>query len=423
VAAPVSNSVYFPMSVERLPEAKGHAMTERERLLRAIESEPDDDAPRLIYADWLEENGDEDRSRFIRLQCEYSRRFPNRGWPLAPHPEADALATEIEGLLARHRDAWTAGLPKWARGERFERGFPHVWRMTGKQFLDDAAAIRAVTPLGSLSLRLLNGREPAVFASPHLAGVSKLMANGAQLTDAGVEAIVASAHLGRVRCLWLGRDSMDDSRDANKLTDAAAVALASAGNLPSLIYLELAGHRKITFAGIKALTESPHRAGLTRLNVSGGPGGADVGELFRAPGFRLKTLEELILDWRKLEDAGAAALAGSRGLSRLSGLHLSANGIKDRGAEALAASPHLGGLYWLSLWSNNVGDAGAAAIAASPHLKSLRRLHLGNNRRVTDAGARALLAAGRVWDSLGLEGTGVSPAIIEEAKARCRPPS
>ena len=42
-------------------------------LLDACKDEPDDDAPRLVLADWLEEYGDEsdrDRAEFIRLQIE-----------------------------------------------------------------------------------------------------------------------------------------------------------------------------------------------------------------------------------------------------------------------------------------------------------------------------------------------------------------
>src|SRR5207247_2362789 len=30
---------------------------------------PEDNTPRLVLADWLEENGDPDRAEFIRLQC------------------------------------------------------------------------------------------------------------------------------------------------------------------------------------------------------------------------------------------------------------------------------------------------------------------------------------------------------------------
>lgn len=37
-------------------------------LLRAILDEPNSDEPRLIYSDYLEENGDLDRAEFIRLQ-------------------------------------------------------------------------------------------------------------------------------------------------------------------------------------------------------------------------------------------------------------------------------------------------------------------------------------------------------------------
>src|SRR5215471_12355627 len=37
--------------------------------LRDICEHADDDTPRLIYADWLEENGEPLRAEFIRVQC------------------------------------------------------------------------------------------------------------------------------------------------------------------------------------------------------------------------------------------------------------------------------------------------------------------------------------------------------------------
>lgn len=42
----------------------------REPLIAKILAEPDDDGPRLVYADWLEEAGESDRAKFIRVQCE-----------------------------------------------------------------------------------------------------------------------------------------------------------------------------------------------------------------------------------------------------------------------------------------------------------------------------------------------------------------
>lgn len=41
-------------------------MTDRERLLRAIAAEPDEDTPRLAFADLVEEEGDPERGAFIR---------------------------------------------------------------------------------------------------------------------------------------------------------------------------------------------------------------------------------------------------------------------------------------------------------------------------------------------------------------------
>ena len=41
--------------------------------LEDITAHPDDDAPRLIFADWLEEKGDSDRAEFIRVQIERAR--------------------------------------------------------------------------------------------------------------------------------------------------------------------------------------------------------------------------------------------------------------------------------------------------------------------------------------------------------------
>ena len=48
-------------------------MTDGEALLAAIIAHPEEDAPRLIYADWLEENGQGERAEFIRVQVELAR--------------------------------------------------------------------------------------------------------------------------------------------------------------------------------------------------------------------------------------------------------------------------------------------------------------------------------------------------------------
>lgn len=58
-------------------------MTPHDAFLESIIAAPDDDAPRLIYADWLEENGEPERAEFIRVQCAIAK---DRICRVAPTP-------------------------------------------------------------------------------------------------------------------------------------------------------------------------------------------------------------------------------------------------------------------------------------------------------------------------------------------------
>ena len=50
-----------------MPSAEERAFFDR------IRDEPAEDGPRLIFADWLDENGQPDRAEFIRLQVALER--------------------------------------------------------------------------------------------------------------------------------------------------------------------------------------------------------------------------------------------------------------------------------------------------------------------------------------------------------------
>jgi uncharacterized protein (TIGR02996 family) len=78
-------------------------------LLAAIRESPDDDAPRLIYADWLEEHGDEkDRAHaeLIRAQVEMAR------LPLDDDRRAELLHRE-DKLRHRHAFMERLGFKPW----------------------------------------------------------------------------------------------------------------------------------------------------------------------------------------------------------------------------------------------------------------------------------------------------------------------
>src|SRR6476469_3629321 len=87
---------------------------EEARLLARVCAEPDDDLPRLVYADWLDEHGDP-RGEFIRVQIALSRR----------EDRAEvSLADRERDLLYHHRSDWLARLDEHWRGDAvFERGF------------------------------------------------------------------------------------------------------------------------------------------------------------------------------------------------------------------------------------------------------------------------------------------------------------
>lgn len=81
----------------------------------AILAAPAADLPRLVYADYLEENGRAERAEFIRLQCENAVVLDGR------FTAGDIVTrTRAANLLTEFGDAWLGGGPvhhQW-RGER-----------------------------------------------------------------------------------------------------------------------------------------------------------------------------------------------------------------------------------------------------------------------------------------------------------------
>jgi uncharacterized protein (TIGR02996 family) len=91
-------------------------MTHDQAFLQAICEAPEDDTPRLVYADWLEENGQPERAQFIRVQCERERLPPD-------DPAVPALLAREKKLLRGRRKRWQADRPAWAGVGDFHRGF------------------------------------------------------------------------------------------------------------------------------------------------------------------------------------------------------------------------------------------------------------------------------------------------------------
>lgn len=111
-------------------------MPEESSFLRTICDRPDDDLPRLVYCDWLDENGQPERAEFIRIQIELSK-LPNYTSDYADCPGCDGIGltyhrvcSQCRGngkkehqqfddhakLLNRQRELWHNHGPKWFGG-------------------------------------------------------------------------------------------------------------------------------------------------------------------------------------------------------------------------------------------------------------------------------------------------------------------
>ena len=115
-------------------------------LLRTIRDHPDADLPRLVYADWLDDRGDEDRAEFIRLQID---RY--RSSAIDPAARRGIGWREYE-ILLKHELAWKAELPPGFRtGAAFRRGLIHRASCRGRD-LFSVTARTMVAPIEVLSV-------------------------------------------------------------------------------------------------------------------------------------------------------------------------------------------------------------------------------------------------------------------------------
>lgn len=195
-------------------------------LLAAILADPDDDAPRLIYADWLEERGDPDRAEFIRLQCHLAR---------SPHgPTRGAAEARQQELLDRYGPAWARPLVGLVREWSFERGFIESVGCDTATLLERGEELFRLSPIRSLRLYGARGR---------------------------LEELGRCTWLLHVRSLDLGY---------NGLADREVVPFLRSAGLSSLSRLDLSGNR-LGVVTARALLRLPWIRGLDALVLVDNP--------------------------------------------------------------------------------------------------------------------------------------------------------
>src|SRR5215471_7840250 len=102
----------WPFSL-RPPAPRDIAMSDEKALLAAIRDHPDEDTPRLVYADWLQEHDQPERAEFIRVQIEAA----NLRWDDARWKE---LAERARQLLEVHGEEWIEPFRWLSPGGKFK---------------------------------------------------------------------------------------------------------------------------------------------------------------------------------------------------------------------------------------------------------------------------------------------------------------
>jgi uncharacterized protein (TIGR02996 family) len=239
---------------------------------RDIKEHPDDDTPRLIFADWLQEHGDAAtaaRGEFLRLQVLRHRLSQD-------DPNYHVLKRREGELFTQYRWTWLGPLADQARRWDFEGGMIQItaqaekmlvpgvaaWARTEAGWWIDALILIDVTSahinhltdsplLDHLNVLYLNGNDlqhglSRLFRSHRLAFITRLGLALNRLTAIHIACLVQSLSLPRLVYLDL---------QVNQLNDFAIRILAGAPSLQKLATLRLE-HNRFTAEGIALLREA-----------------------------------------------------------------------------------------------------------------------------------------------------------------------
>jgi len=359
-------------------------MTDGEALRRSVVAEPDDDTPRLVYADWLDENGQPDRAAFIRAQVEAFRAEPYS-------PKVRATAATAFALLQKHRLPWSEHLlTLYVDAFRWERGFIGHVGVWPEHFARYAAALFAAEPVQSLRLNVdVAGVGPQhlrdVFAVPELRRLRRLeIAPTLAIPPEDYELVSACPHLAGLH---------DFSLRGNPIHPPWITGVLRGGAFPELQGLDFGEIPHLGTALTTGFARADHRT-LRRLDASG--------VVFTSDQLRgvlsskcLRQVEELRLGWHgRHSDTGPL-------------FHLDLGWVVpwDR-------------LLVLDVVGQRLGSDGVRGIVGVREAAALRWLGLANNALDSEA-VRLLVAAKHLnLNHLDVSGNGLKPAAIMAIKAR-----
>lgn len=327
---------------------------QNDAFLQEIRSDPEDIIPRLVYADWLEENGDS-QAELIRVQCELD------SLPVDAMAEREELRKREQELLRVYQAEWVEPLKKLdVRGIEIKRGFVEGIRVDAEVFIQKAPEIvKRVPALCSLNLRKSRKAIKKLIQVPELEQLRFLDLRLADLEDNDLKTLLDSPYLTNLIGLNL---------QGNRLKARGAGFLANCEKLSQLKSLNIAGNR-IQAKGFVTLGQSDCLDELTRLDAWNCQiSGKGLAQFAATTG--LPNLEFLDVAQNRFGDS----ISGFRKQIRpLKYLNISRSGIGREHAEVIATTPGLSGLKELRI-NGGVKGVGLVSLLTSKHLASLHSL-------------------------------------------------
>jgi uncharacterized protein (TIGR02996 family) len=320
---------------------------------QSIIDHPYDDAPRLIYADWLFDQGDEDRAELIRTQIELAR------WGLSKTRRAELKGIEST-LLNLHWNRWTEDVYPDITEACFHRGFIERANFSIDWFLENAGLLFRREPLHYLALRegyaVPNVKQ--LGKCPQLGRLSTLDLVSLDLLETEqLLTLLRSPHLGGIKRLCLCLDNLEEGvqvlAESESLTSLSEL-LIHGGSFCSEGAALLAGSELLNqlrglaiyeddlgVEFVEALAASPYVSGLSELDLNLTRLGDD-GAMALVRAERLRNLSTVLLPCNRIHDEGARAFLNCQ-WPNLEKLDLSGNPISREVAEELLHCPRLAG--------------------------------------------------------------------------------
>lgn len=324
--------------------------------LDQVLASPDDNVPRLIYADYLEEVGDP-RGEFIRLQCELD--------------ELDTLDENyIDGshrcdeLLYEHREQWAAELKQDVRKAEFARGFIDQITIRARVFIKEADQLYRTTPVNWLRFNYVKGAGIPLAATEALSNVRSLDLGGLVIPDDDLGALLTSPHLNQMTALRLAHYDAAFSNVIGK----------TLGEMPSTKVLK---HLAIP-AGSEFLDSVGSTGGfpeLERLEIYDSYNEGSIAGLakFKVP--KLKKLKVRVpMTFAHTKNVCALPV------HQLTDLDLESSHLPAKGLKLLGEKGALDNIQTLSLASCGLGVRAADVLFTGNQLAECRSLNLSYNR-------------------------------------------